>query len=228
LFEKLKGLFLEDTVINSRCKGIGILSFEKAMAYSTVGPTARASGCIADLRVDYPYAAYGDLDLKPIVPTIYGHDINGDTYDRIVVRIFEIAQSIEIIEECLANMPAGPVLWEEKIAKILAACKKTEGESVGRHEAPRGECLHYVAMDKAETPIAWKVKASSYSNLHVWPLILKGSQLADIPIIVASIDPCLSCTDRVAVTDSDARKTKIFTKEELTKMSYKKTQRMLE
>ncbi|HJK24883.1 MAG TPA: NADH dehydrogenase subunit, partial [Methanocorpusculum sp.] len=112
------------------------------------------------------------------------------------------------------------------VAKILAACKKAEGEAVGRHEAPRGECLHYVAMDKAEAPIAWKVKASSYSNLHVWPLILKGAQLADIPIIVASVDPCLSCTDRVAVTDADAGRTKIFTKEELTRMSYEKTRRM--
>ena len=176
--------------------------------------------------MDYPYAAYGDLDLKPVMPTAYGPDVNGDTYDRIVVRIFEIAQSVEIIEECLANMPAGPVLWEEKVAKILAACKKAEGEAVGRHEAPRGECLHYVAMDKAEAPIAWKVKASSYSNLHVWPLILKGAQLADIPIIVASVDPCLSCTDRVAVTDADAGRTKIFTKEELTRMSYEKTRRM--
>lgn len=226
LFGRLKQLFLEDAVINSRCKGVGLLSFEKAMAYSTVGPTARASGYTADLRVDYPYAAYGDLDLKPVMPTAYGPDVNGDTYDRIVVRIFEIAQSVEIIEECLANMPAGPVLWEEKVAKILAACKKAEGEAVGRHEAPRGECLHYVAMDKAEAPIAWKVKASSYSNLHVWPLILKGAQLADIPIIVASVDPCLSCTDRVAVTDADAGRTKIFTKEELTRMSYEKTRRM--
>jgi membrane-bound hydrogenase subunit alpha len=228
LFEKLKNLFLEDVVINSRCKGVGRLSFEMAMAYSTVGPTARASGCAADLRVDYPYAAYGDLDLKPVMPTTYGFDVGGDTYGRIVVRIFEIIQSVEIIEECLANMPAGPILWEKTVAKILAACKRAEGEAVGRHEAPRGECLHYVAMDKADAPIAWKVKASSYSNLHVWPLILKGSQLADIPIIVASIDPCLSCTDRVSVTDANSGKTKIFTKEELTKMSYKKTQRMRE
>ncbi len=81
-------------------------------------------------------------------------------------------------------------------------------------------------MDKAEAPISWKVKASSYSNLHVWPLILKGAQLADIPIIVASVDPCLSCTDRVAVTDADAGKTKVFTKEELTRLSYERSRRM--
>jgi membrane-bound hydrogenase subunit alpha len=224
LFAKLKTLFLEDAIISSRCKGTGLLSFEKAMAYSTVGPTARASGCTADLRSDYPYAAYGDLDIRPVLPTVYGSEVNGDTYDRIVVRIFEIAQSIEIIETCLENMPAGSVLWEEKTAKILAACKKASGEAVGRHEAPRGECLHYVAMDKAEAPVAWKVKASSYSNLHVWPLILKGVQLADVPVVVASVDPCLSCTDRVAVTENG--RTAVFTKEELNRLSYEKTRRM--
>ncbi|MDO5844394.1 MAG: nickel-dependent hydrogenase large subunit [Methanocorpusculum sp.] len=227
LFAKLKKLFLEDAVIKSRCKGTGLLSVEKAAAYSTVGPTARASGLTADLRVDYPYCAYGDLDLKPVMPTIYGKDCDGDTYDRIVVRIFEIAQSIEIIETCLDNMPFGAVLYEEKVAKILALCKKASGEAVGRHEAPRGEAVHYVAMNNAEAPAAWKVKASSYSNLHVWPLILKGNQLADIPVIVASVDPCLSCTDRVAVADENGFK-KIYTKEDLSKMSYLKSRRMSE
>lgn len=226
LFAKLKKLFLEDAVIKSRCVGTGLLSFETAMAYSAVGPTSRASGVTADLRVDYPYCAYGDLDIKPVIPTIYGSDVNGDTYDRIVVRIFEVAQSIEIIETCLDNMPQGPVIWEEKVAKILSTCKKASGEAVGRHEAPRGEAVHYVAMDGAEAPIAWKVKASSYSNLHVWPIILKGAQLADIPVIVASIDPCMSCTDRVAVTDNGT--TKIFTKEQLAKMSYEKSRRMMQ
>ena len=226
VFGKLKKLFLEDAVIKSRCVGTGLLSFETAMAYSAVGPTSRASGVTADLRVDYPYCAYGDLDLKPVMPTIYGSTVNGDTYDRIVVRIFEVAQSVEIIETCLDNMPCGPVIWEEKVAKILAVCKKASGEAVGRHEAPRGEAVHYVAMDGAEAPIAWKVKASTYSNAHVWPIILKGAQLADIPVIVASIDPCMSCTDRVAVTDNGS--TKIFTKEQLAKMSYEKSRRMMQ
>ncbi|MDO5845336.1 MAG: nickel-dependent hydrogenase large subunit [Methanocorpusculum sp.] len=225
LFGKLKKLFLEDAVIRARCIGTGLLSMEKAAAYSTVGPTARASGLPADLRVDYPYCAYGDLDIKPVMPGAYGKEADGDTYDRIVVRIFEIAQSIEIIETCLDNMPAGPVLYEEKVAKILALCKKASGEAVGRHEAPRGECLHYVKMDNAESPAAWKVKASSYSNLHVWPLILKGNQLADIPVIVASVDPCLSCTDRVLVT-RDGEHPAIYTKEDLSKMSYLKSRRM--
>ncbi|HJJ41939.1 MAG TPA: nickel-dependent hydrogenase large subunit [Methanocorpusculum sp.] len=224
LFEKLKKLFLEDIVIKKRCMGTGLLSAEQAASYSTVGPTARASGLTADLRVDYPYCAYADMDLKPVMPQIYGKDCDGDTYDRIVVRIFEVAQSIEIIEWCLSNMPQGPVLYEEKPAKILSMCRKASGEAVGRHEAPRGEVLHYVSMNNAEAPQAWKVKASSYSNLHVWPIILKGAQLADVPVIVASVDPCISCTDRVAVTKSGIRE--IYTKEDLSKLSYLKSRRM--
>lgn len=119
LFGKLKKLFLEDAVIKARCKGCGVLSRDLAAAYSTVGPTARASGLPADLRVDYPYCAYGDLKISPVLPSVYGKEAEGDTYDRIVTRIFEVAQSIEIIETCLDNMPAGPVLYDEKVAKIL-------------------------------------------------------------------------------------------------------------
>lgn len=224
LLGKMLNLFLHDTTISIRCKDTGKLSFEEALHLCTVGPTARASGVIKDVRVDYPYAAYGDLEISPILPSAYGGEINGDVYDRIVVRLLEIEQSIEIIETCLKEMPEGGILWEPKLPKLLSACKKAHGEAVGRHEAPRGECLHYVAMDGNEAPAMWKVKASSYSNLHSWIPMLEGEQLADVPIVVASIDPCLSCTDRVAVvsgTFSD-----ILTKEDLHRLSVEKTRRI--
>jgi membrane-bound hydrogenase subunit alpha len=179
---------------------------------------------VKDVRVDYPYSAYGDLDISPILPSAYGGGINGDVYDRIVVRLLEIEQSIGIIETCLKEMPDGPILWESKLPKLLSACKKAQGEAVGRHEAPRGECLHYVAMDGHEAPAMWKVKASSYSNLHSWIPMLEGEQLADVPIIVASIDPCLSCTDRVAVVSGVKRD--LMTKEDLHRLSVEKTRRI--
>ena len=121
-------------------------------------------------------------------------------------------------------MPEGPILWEPKLPKLLSACKKAHGEAVGRHEAPRGECLHYLAMDGHEEPAMWKVKASSYSNLHSWIPMLEGEQLADVPIIVASIDPCLSCTDRVAVVSGTKRD--LMTKEDLHRLSVEKTRRI--
>lgn len=224
LLGKMLNLFLHDTTISIRCKDTGLLSFEQALNLCTVGPTARASGVMKDVRFDYPYSAYGDLDITPILPSAYGGEINGDVYDRIVVRLLEVAQSIEIIETCLKEMPEGPILWEPKLPKLLSACKKAHGEAVGRHEAPRGECLHYVAMDGHDAPAMWKVKASSYSNLHAWIPMLEGEQLADVPIIVASIDPCLSCTDRVAVVRGTKRD--LLTKEDLHRLSVEKTRRI--
>jgi membrane-bound hydrogenase subunit alpha len=224
LLGKMLNLFLHDTTISIRCKDCGLLSFEQALNLCTVGPTARASGVMKDVRFDYPYSAYGDLDITPILPSAYGGEINGDVYDRIVVRLLEVAQSIEIIETCLKEMPEGQILWEPKLPKLLSACKKAHGEAVGRHEAPRGECLHYLAMDGHDAPAMWKVKASSYSNLHAWIPMLEGEQLADVPIIVASIDPCLSCTDRVAVVRGAKRD--LLTKEDLHRLSVEKTRRI--
>lgn len=224
LREKLLDIFLNDKVIQLRCRDHGILTRENALKLCVVGPTARASGVVKDVRWDHPYAAYGDLTIDPILPDAILGEIRGDVYDRIVVRLLEIGQSIDIIQQCMDNMPPGKILWEEKLAKLLIACKKAKGEAIARHEAPRGEALHYVRMDGKESPVSWKVKASSYSNLISWPVILKGEQIADIPIIVASIDPCLSCTDRMALVEHGI--TNIRTKEELHHLSVAKTRRL--
>ncbi len=224
LLGKLLNLFLDDRTIAMRCRDCGVLSRKDAIELCTVGPTSRASGVNMDVRQDYPYAAYGDLEVRAILPEQHMGETRGDVYDRIVVRLFEVGQSCQIIRQCLSEMPAGPITAEEKLAKLLAICKKATGEAIGRVEAPRGECLHYVRMDGKESPTAWKVKASSYSNLMSWIPMLKGEQIADIPIIVASIDPCLSCTDRVAIVRHGTRS--ILTKEDLTRLSVEKTRRM--
>ena len=104
--------------------------------------------------------------------------------------------------------------------------KKASGEAFARVEAPRGEDMHYVRMNgKQEAPEMWKVKASTYSNQMAWVEILQGEQIADIPIIVASIDPCMSCTDRVAVVGQDGN-AGIMTKEHLHRLSVEKTRRL--
>ncbi len=224
LKSKLLRIFLEDKTIQMRCRDCGVLSCDDALKLCTVGPTARASGLNMDVRVDYPFAAYGDLEIAPILPDAYMGETRGDVFDRIVVRLLEVDQSIDIIRQCLDRMPAGEVIWEPKLAKILNQFKKAHGEALGRHEAPRGEVLHYVRMDGKEHPTSWKVKASSYSNLMSWIPMLEGEQIADIPIIVASIDPCLSCTDRVAIVRDGERG--IMTKEELHRLSVEKTRRL--
>jgi len=228
LIDKLLRLFLHDKTISIRCRHCGVLTYKAALELCTVGPTARASGVKMDVRADSPYAAYGDTDFDVILPDMYTEETVGDVYDRIVVRLLEVGQSVTIIRQCISQMEEGPVLWEEKMPKLLAHCKKAEGDAVGRVEAPRGECLHYVRMKKADAPYAWKVKASTYSNQMSWLEILRGEQIADIPIIVASIDPCMSCTDRVAVVNSGSsnRFKGVLTKSDLHKMSVEKTRRL--
>jgi len=224
LLGKLLDLFLHDRTIAMRCRDTGVLSYDDALKLCTVGPTARASGVNVDLRQDYPYCAYGDLDVRAILPAQHLGETRGDVYDRIVVRLLEVGQSCDIVRQCLSGMPAGGITAEPKIAKLLAICKKARGEAIGRVEAPRGECFHYVRMNGNEAPEAWKIKASSYSNLMSWIPMLKGEQIADIPIIVASIDPCLSCTDRVAMIRGGKRS--LLTKEDLHRLSVEKTRRL--
>jgi membrane-bound hydrogenase subunit alpha len=224
LIDQMKTVFLDDSTIRMRCRGHGLLSYRDAQLLCAIGPTARASGLAMDVRHDYPYCAYGDLDVHPVLPPQEFGGPKGDVYDRIIVRLLEIAQSIDIIQQCLDSMPAGEILWEKKLPKLLSILKKAQGEAIGRVEAPRGECMHYVRMDGNEAPATWKVKASSYSNLMSWIPMLKGEQLADVPIIVASIDPCMSCTDRVTIIRNGSAAD--LTKEELTRLSREKTRRL--
>ena len=226
LLAQMKNVFLNDSTIRMRCRDHGLLTYRDAQLLCAIGPTARASGVAMDVRHDYPYCAYGDLDVRPILPPAESGGPKGDVYDRIIVRLLEIAQSIDIIQQCLDNLPTGEILWEKKMPKLLLTLKKAQGEAIGRVEAPRGECMHYVRMDGNDAPATWKVKASSYSNLMSWIPMLKGEQLADIPIIVASIDPCMSCTDRVAVIQDGSAG--FLTKDDLTHLSREKTWRLMQ
>lgn len=221
LLEKLGNIFLKDPTIRMRTRNVGVLTKEEALKLCAVGPTTRASGVGKDVRQDYAYAAYTDLDVKAITPDMLTGKVIGDVYDRIIVRLLEIKQSVDIIEECLKNMPSGEIMSEPKIPKLLINLKKAVGEGIGRHEAPRGEVFHYVKLDGKENPYTWKARAPTYNNLLSWIPMLVGEQIADIPIVVASTDPCISCTDRVAVIRKN--KKDILTKEILHKMCVEKT-----
>ncbi|KAA0015161.1 MAG: NADH dehydrogenase subunit [Thermoplasmata archaeon] len=224
-FSKLAKLFLEDKTIKMRTREIGILPYEEAIKLATVGPTTRASGVKKDVRQDMPYFAYPDFEVKAITPDMLTGETIGDTYDRIVVRLLEVKQSIEIIEQALENMPKGDILAEPKIIKVINQIKKSEGEAVGRYEAPRGEDIHYVKLREGfEYLYAWKVRAPTYINILSWRPMLLDMQIADIPIVAASIDPCISCTNRVIVVKGTEEK--ILTAEELHKLSVQKTRRL--
>ncbi len=225
LFEELADRFLNDASVEARTRDVGVLTYEEAEALCAVGPTARASGLRKDVRQDWPYLVYGDLGVKAITPEDYGLETRGDVYDRIIVRLLEVAQSIDIIERCLEEMPEGEITSVPKIPALLAQLKKAEGEGIGRHEAPRGEVIHYIRLEAGvEAPVVWKVKAPTYSNLMPWVPMFRNQEIADIPIIAASIDPCMCCLDRVHLVRGTEER--LVWKEELLKLSREKTRRI--
>jgi membrane-bound hydrogenase subunit alpha len=227
LFGKLKRVLLDDRTIRMRTKNVGVLKKEDALKLLAVGPTARASGVPKDVRQDQPYAAYADLDIKAITPDMVTGTVVGDVYDRIIVRLLEVKQSIEIIEQCMEKMPDGPILAQPKVAALLKTLTKAEGEGVGRAEAPRGEVIHYVRLEAGRETLAnWKVRAPTYVNLMCVPAILKGGQIADVPIAFASIDPCQSCTNRVVITDRATSRESVMDYEELHQLSVEKTREL--
>jgi len=227
-FIKLKRAFLEDKTVKMRSQGVGILTYDDALKLCAVGPTTRASGVKKDVRADQPYAAYSDLGIDYTTPDLLTGEVNGDVYDRIVTRLLEVKQSLEIIQKAIDQMPAGDLVSEPKIPKLLNYIKKTPGEGVGRDEAPRGEVIHYVKFDgENEHPYTWKVRASTYANILPWIPMLKGEQIADIPIVAASTDPCMSCTNRVGVVNNKTNQKMMLDKETLHKLSIEKTRRLM-
>jgi len=225
-FEKLRKIYLDDKTFKMRTQGCGVLTKENALKLCACGPTTRASGVKKDVRLDQPYFAFDNLDFDYVTPDVLTGEVNGDVYDRIIVRLLEVKQSIELIEQCLERMPEGPIVSEPKIPKLLATLKKVNGEGIGRMEAPRGEVIHYVKLTGQEFPYCWKVRAPTYNNILPWIPMLLGEQIADIPIVAASTDPCMSCTNRVAIVKDNNRS--YLDKETLHKLSVEKTRRLMQ
>jgi membrane-bound hydrogenase subunit alpha len=185
--EMLTKAILDDPVLHARLKGVGVLSKEDAIAYAVTGPTARGSGVDIDVRHDDPYAAYGDLDWKVISQP------EGDVFAKAVVRLLETFESINMVREALEKLPGGPIAVEVK--------EIPPGEGCGHAEAPRGETFHYVRSDGGNRPVRHKVRAPSYVNVPSFKASCIGQQLADVTLTLAAVDPCYSCTERLAVVD---------------------------
>lgn len=204
----LKKAVIDDPVLHARTKGIGILTKEDAVNYCALGPTARASGVARDIRKDSPYGAYDKVDWDMIVTQ------NGDVFDKTVVRILETFESIKIMKTCLLNLPKGEI--DAKIENI------PPGEGIGHIEAPRGECFHYVRSDGTNRPVRHKVRAPTYMNLPTYKATVIDETISDATIILAAIDPCYCCTERMIVEDTKGKK--IFSGEDLIKLSQRKTE----
>ncbi len=228
LYGKLEEIFLGDPSIRLRTIGVGVLTKEDALRLCGVGPTVRASGVRKDVRIDQPYAAYGDLDLEYQLPSLYGYGDTGDIFSKTLVRLKELVQSIDIIRQCLDQMPDESINSEPKMAATLNKLKKADGEGIGRIEAPRGEAFHYVRLKGGKEELdCWKVRASTYNNLATYAPMFMGEQIADIPIIAACIDPCIGCMDRAEIVDVNTGKRREYHHEELHRLSVKKTRDLL-
>ena len=176
-------LVTNERTLAARMLGVGKLSHEDAVAFGASGPVARASGINRDVRRDDPYAAYGEVSFDVIV------DDHCDVFGRAVVRALELAESVKIIRFVMDNLPDGPL--DTRVGRRIP-----EGEAFSRYEAPRGEDVHYIRGNGTDKPERVKVRAPTMANAASVALMLQGSYLADVPIIVAAIDPCFSCTDR--------------------------------
>jgi len=178
-----QSLFQNETSLKMRTQKVGFLSTEDALKLCVVGPVARASGVNADVRKDEPYAAYGEIPFSVVTRT------EGDTYARLMVRLDELNESINIIEYALDNMPTGP--FRVRVPRIVIA-----GEAINRVEAPRGELFHYVRSNGTAYPERVKVRTPTFANLPAFLKTAIGESIADIPANFVSLDPCFSCTDR--------------------------------
>ena len=167
-----------------RTRGIGFMTKEKAALLGTVGPTARASGLVRDIRVEAPYSAYFDFPARAVVETA------GDLEARFVVRVKELFESYRLIRLVLDALPAGDLTV--KIPRRIP-----EGETISRVEAPRGELFYYIKSNGSDTPDRVKVRTPSINNFASVIATAVGHKLADIPMIISGIDPCFSCNDRM-------------------------------
>jgi membrane-bound hydrogenase subunit alpha len=204
----------EDPLIQARTRGIGTLTAEQIRQFSALGPTARASGVDIDVRRDHPHAAYGLVEWDVIVES------NGDVFAKIMVRIREMFESIRIIRQCLSRLEtvSGPIDSHPK--------EVNPGEGIGHYEAPRGEVFHYIRSDGSNRPVRHKIRAPSYMNVPTNREAVIGETIADATIILAAVDPCYCCTERLAAVVDPETDEVVIAGKELQRLSREKTQRL--
>jgi NADH-quinone oxidoreductase subunit D len=175
-----------DAAFLRRTRGIGVMTQGQAEALGVVGPTARASGVARDIRVDAPYAAYAEFPVDIVLETA------GDLEARFIVRVKELFECYRVIRQLLDNLPPGDL--ETRMPR-----KIPEGETISRVEAPRGELFYFLKSNGSDKPERVKIRTPSLCNFTSVTTLAVGHQLADIPMLLAGIDPCFSCNDRAVI-----------------------------
>ncbi len=184
--DQLEAYLTGNEILKGRCIGVGILPREKALAFSAAGPVLRASGVPYDVRKAQPYSVYDRLEWDVACRT------GCDVYDRYLVRIDEIRQSLRILRQALQALPGGPV----QTGKPQYQPRVPPGEAYGRVEGPKGELGFYVVSNGAPNPWRYHVRAPSFINLTSMAEMCRGGKVADIVAVLGSIDIILGETDR--------------------------------
>jgi ech hydrogenase subunit E len=178
---RLESTLLSDYTVKKRTVGKGVLSREKAFELGAVGPTARASGITQDMRM-LGYSAFERLDFEPVVET------EGDCYARSRVRFHEVFRSIDLVRQAAGKIPEGEIRIKVK--------GRPEGETISRAEQPRGELFYYIKANGTKNLERLRIRTPTFANIPALLSILPGMWLSDVPVVVLSIDPCISCTER--------------------------------
>lgn len=176
--------FKTNSSILRRTKDVGVLTHSEAITCGVVGPVARASGVEYDVRRAAPYAAYDRLPFEVHSAT------DGDVWSRAMVRLRETLTSIDILRVVMRDLPEGPTHLADLRPEI------PPGQAVTRTEAPRGEVIYYLRTNDTPQPERLKWRVPTFMNWDALRFMLQDAKIADIAIIVNSIDPCLSCTER--------------------------------
>jgi NADH-quinone oxidoreductase subunit D len=184
-------MYSTDSIYKARTVGIGTLTAEVAKDIGVSGPPLRATGVAFDIRKAEPYLVYKDLDFKVCTQTA------GDVFARVQVRLDEMRESMYIIEQCLDQIPSGPLFPEgTAYGRRSPVMRVPAGEVFHRVEDPRGEMGFYMVSDGSDKPYRVKIRGPVYPTLQTLPPLLKGVNVADIVAIAGSMDTCTSEVDR--------------------------------
>jgi NADH:ubiquinone oxidoreductase subunit D len=184
--DELEAYITSNEIVRNRAESVGVLTPEQAIAFSAVGPVLRASGVPYDIRRADPYSIYDRFDFDVAVR------YHGDVFDRYMIRIDEIRQSIRILQQVVKQIPEGPI----QEGKPQYQVRVPAGESYGRVEGPKGELGFFVVSTGKPNPWRYHVRAPSFINLTPLSAMCRGMKIADAVIILGSIDIVLGETDR--------------------------------
>jgi NADH-quinone oxidoreductase subunit D len=183
--DEYEALLTTNRIWVERTKGVGKISAKDAIALGVTGPVLRASGVKWDIRKAQPYSAYDKFDFEVPIGE------NGDTYDRYLVRIAEMRQSVRIIRQATEGLPEGPIM--AKVPKVL---KPPVGEVYVSIEAPKGELGYFVVSDGTTQPYRVRVRPASFVNLQALDVMVKGQLIADVVAVIGTLDIVLGEVDR--------------------------------